>query len=66
MTKEFIKNPFINMNYEWSDAKLIVLNKGEPGPYPEIADKTIAIDADILEVLDKMVKLKEGGSSIES
>lgn len=63
MTPEFIKHPFINMTYNWPDAKLILLNKGEPAPLPEIAEKTIALDADILETLQTLVKMKRGGAS---
>lgn len=63
MTPEFIKHPFINMTYNWPDAKLILLNKGEPVPLPEIAEKTIALDADILETLQTLVKMKRGGLS---
>lgn len=59
MTPEFIKNPFINMTYSWPDAKLVLINKGEPEPLSEIADKTIALDADILETLQAMVEMKK-------
>lgn len=58
MTPEFIKNPFMNMTYSWPNAKLILLNKGEREPLAEIADRTIAMNADILETLSKMVEMK--------
>lgn len=59
MTPEFIKNPFINMTYSLPDARLVLINKGEPEPLAEIADKTIALDADILETLHMMVEMKK-------
>lgn len=59
MTPEFIKHPFMRMTYNWPDARLVLLNKGEPEPLREIANKTIAMDVDILEVLHDMVKIKE-------
>lgn len=59
MTPEFIKNPFINMTYSWPEARLVLINKGEPEPFAEIADKTIAMNTDILEVLHTMAGMKE-------
>ena len=58
MTPEFIKNPFINMTYSWENSKLILLNKGEPAAPATIADRTIAMNADILSVLQELVKMK--------
>ena len=59
MTPEFIKIPFINMTYSLPDARLVLINKGEPEPLAEIAEKTIALDADILETLHMMVEMKK-------
>ena len=59
MTPEFIKNPFINMTYSLPDARLVLINKGEPEPPVEIADKTIALNVDILETLHMMVEMKK-------
>ena len=60
MTPEFIKYPFMNMTYAWPNAKLILLNKGEPEPIKEIAGRTISLDADILETLQTLVTMKKG------
>lgn len=60
MTPEFIKYPFMNMTYAWPNAKLILLNKGEPEPIKEIAGQTISLDADILETLQTLVTMKKG------
>ena len=60
MTPEFIKNPFINMTFSWENSKLILLNKGEPAAPAVIADRTIAMNADILSVLQELVKMKGG------
>lgn len=59
MTPEFIKIPFINMTYSLPDARLVLINKGEAEPLAEIAGKTIALDADILETLHTMVEMKK-------
>lgn len=59
VTPEFIKIPFINMTYSLPDARLVLVNKGEPEPLAEIADKTIALDADILETLHMMMEMKK-------
>ncbi len=47
------------MTYSLPDARLVLINKGEPEPLAEIADKTIALDADILETLHMMVEMKK-------
>ncbi len=60
MTPEFIKHPFINMTYNWPNARLVLLNIGEPDPMKEIADKTVAMNADILETLKTMAEMKTG------
>lgn len=59
MTPEFIKNPFMNMTYSWPNSRLILINKGEPEAPAVIADRTIAVNGDILEVLNDMVKVKQ-------
>lgn len=59
MTPEFIKHPFINMTYGLDNARCAFLNMGEPEPYAEVATKTIGLDVDILDTLDKMVQMKE-------
>ncbi len=60
MTPEFIKHPFINMTYNWPNARCAFINLGEPEPMREVADKTIALNVDILETLDEMVAMKNG------
>ncbi len=67
MTPEFIKHPFINMTYGFENARCAFLNMGEPEPMKEVADKTIALNVDILETLDQMVNLqKERASSMKN
>lgn len=60
MTPEFIKHPFINMTYGFENARCAFLNMGEPEPMKEVADKTIALNVDILETLEQMVQMKNG------
>ncbi len=62
MTPEFIKHPFMQMTYGWDNARCAFINMGEPEPIKEIADKTIALDLDILKALDEMVKIKNSVS----
>ncbi len=58
MTPEFIKHPFIQMTYNWPNARCAFLNMGEPEPLKEVADKTIALNVDILEALHEMVQMR--------
>ena len=46
------------MTFRWENSKLILLNKGEPTAPAVIADRTIAMNADILSVLQELVKMK--------
>ena len=55
MTPEFIKNPFMQMTLSWPDAKLVLLNKGEPEAPTVIAGKTIALDTDLAKVMQDLV-----------
>lgn len=59
MTPEFIKNPFMQMTYTWPDAKLILLNKGEPEAPALIADRTLALDTDLAQVLRDLVAVRQ-------
>lgn len=58
MTPEFIKNPFIQMAYKWPNARLVLLNKGEPKAPKAIADRAIALNVDLLETLRDLVEIK--------
>lgn len=59
MTPEFIKNPFMQMTLSWPDARLILLNKGEPEAPAVIASKTIAMDTDLAQVMQDLVAVKQ-------
>ncbi len=58
MTPEFIKHPFMQMTYNWPSARCAFINMGEPEPMKEIADKTVALDVDILSTLQEMVEMQ--------
>ncbi len=60
MTPEFIKHPFIQMTYSWPDARCAFLNVGEREPMKEVANKTVALNADLLTTLQEMVEMKKG------
>lgn len=51
MTPMFIKEPFMNMTYQWPNAFYVTINPQHAIIPKEIADKSIAIDDDILKVL---------------
>ena len=55
----FLLNFFKRQSCSLPDARLVLVNKGKPEPLAEIADKTIALDADILETLHMMVEMKK-------
>lgn len=59
MTPEFIKNPFMQMTLSWPDAKLVLLNKGEPEAPAVIVSKTIAMDTDLAQVMQDLVAVKQ-------
>ncbi len=65
MTPEFIKHPFMQMTYSWLDARCAFINMGEPEPIEEIADKTVALNVDILETLQEMREMQEGKNAHE-
>ena len=48
------------MTYGFENARCAFLNMGEPEPMKEVADKTIALNVDILETLEQMVQMKNG------
>ena len=59
MTPEFIKIPFMNMTFHRQNARLALLNIGEPEPPGEIADKTVAVDGDLLKTLEALVEMRK-------
>ncbi len=60
MTPEFIKHPFMNMTYNWPNARCAFINIGEPEPIKELEEKQISLNVDILETLPEMVEMKKG------
>ena len=55
MTPMFIKEPFMNMTFQWPDAFYATINPQHAIIPKEIADKSIAIDDDILKVLKELL-----------
>ena len=55
-TPGIIKYPFWKMTHEWNNAIYACINLGEAYVPNEIKDKSIAIDGDIEEILDKLKK----------
>lgn len=58
MTPEFIKIPFMQMTLSWPDARLVLLNKGEPEAPAVIADRTIAMDTDLVQIMRDLTAAK--------
>lgn len=53
-TPVIIKYPFMRMTNSFKDANYVVINKGY-NPIPaEIKDKTLVIDSDIKEIINKL------------
>jgi hypothetical protein len=63
MTPEFIKIPFMNMTFHRENAKLALLNIGEPELPGETADKIIAVDSDLLKTLDALADMRKEASA---
>lgn len=59
MTPEFIKNPFLQMTAQLPNSRLALINRGEPKAPAEIADRTVAVDGDILDALHRMARMGE-------
>lgn len=55
MTPMFIKEPFMNMTYQWPDAFYVTINPKHAIIPKEIADKSLAIDDDIAFVLKDLL-----------
>lgn len=53
-TPSIIKYSFWRMTHEWEDAMYICLNRGEAYAPDEIREKSICINGDIGEILDKL------------
>lgn len=57
MTPMFIQEPFWNLTYNLPQARYININPKDAITHPKIADKSLLIDADINEVLQKVIDL---------
>lgn len=57
-TPTIVKVPFIRMTYEWPDATYVCLNDGEAFAPDEIRPKSICINDDIGNILDKIKSLQ--------
>lgn len=55
MTPMFIKEPFMNMTYQWADAFYATINPQHAIIPKEIANKSIAINDDILKILKELL-----------
>lgn len=55
-TPSIIKYPFIRMTYQYPNAYYVCINKGENYVLKEIADKSMALDEDIADVLAALEK----------
>lgn len=55
MTPNIIKHPFTVATFQWPQAFLVRINKGEPKTPPLLRDKAITLDADIAKVLRDLV-----------
>lgn len=53
-TPTIVKVPFIRMTYQWPDATYVCLNYGEAFAPDEIKNKSICINGDIGDVLDRL------------
>lgn len=51
MTPNIIKHPFTVATYQWPQAFLVRINKGEPPTHELLREKAITLDADIARVL---------------
>lgn len=61
MTPMFIKQPFWNYTYQWpGGAKYVPITLGHAVVPDEIADRSLAFDAEIDKVLHRAVELKRG------
>ena len=55
MTPMFIKEPFMNMTYQWPHAFYATLNPQHAIVPPEIADRSLAIQDDIAVTLKRLL-----------
>lgn len=55
-TPSIIKYPFWNMAHTWTNAAYVCINMGEAYAPEEIKDKSVCINGDINDILNKLLE----------